>query len=85
MAVEYAPHSIRVNAVAPGFTASERVKAQFSALPPAQLAYLKRVNPLGLGAPENVAALVTFLASDESRFTSGQIFQVNNELRGVVP
>ena len=83
MAVEYAPHNIRVNALAPGFTASERVKAQVQLLPRHQIEQLNRVNPLGLGEPENVAAFVAFLASDEARYTSGQIFQVNNEMRGI--
>jgi NAD(P)-dependent dehydrogenase (short-subunit alcohol dehydrogenase family) len=83
MAVEYAPHNIRVNALAPGFTASERVKAQLPLLPQHQIEQLKRVNPLGLGEPENVAAFVALLASDEARYTSGQIFQVNNEMRGI--
>jgi NAD(P)-dependent dehydrogenase (short-subunit alcohol dehydrogenase family) len=83
MAIEYAPHNIRVNALAPGFTASERVKAQLPLLPQHQIERLNRVNPLGLGQPENVAAFVAFLASDEARYTSGQIFQVNNELRGI--
>jgi NAD(P)-dependent dehydrogenase (short-subunit alcohol dehydrogenase family) len=83
MAVEYAPHNIRVNALAPGFTASERVKAQVQLLPQHQIEQLNRVNPLGLGEPENVAAFVAFLASDEARYTSGQIFQVNNEMRGI--
>jgi NAD(P)-dependent dehydrogenase (short-subunit alcohol dehydrogenase family) len=83
MAVEYAPHNIRVNALAPGFTASERVKAQLPLLPQHQIEQLNRVNPLGLGEPENVAAFVAFLASDEARYTSGQIFQVNNEMRGI--
>lgn len=83
MAIEYAAHNIRVNALAPGFTASERIKAQLPKLPQHQIDQLRRVNPLGLGEPENVAAFVAFLASEESRYTSGQIFQVNNELRGI--
>jgi NAD(P)-dependent dehydrogenase (short-subunit alcohol dehydrogenase family) len=83
MAIEYAPHKIRVNALAPGFTATERIKAQLPLLPQQQIERLHRVNPLGLGEPANVAAFVAFLASDEARYTSGQIFQVNNELRGV--
>jgi NAD(P)-dependent dehydrogenase (short-subunit alcohol dehydrogenase family) len=83
MALEYAAHHIRVNALAPGFTASERIKAQLPMLAQHQIELLHRVNPLGLGKPENVAAFVAFLASDEARYTSGQIFQVNNELRGI--
>jgi len=82
MAVEYAANNVRVNALAPGFTASERVAGQLAAMPD-YFARLQRQHPLGFGEPMNVAYFALFLASDESRFTSGQIFQVNNQMTGI--
>lgn len=81
MSSEYASQGVRVNALAPGFTASERIEKQFADLPQDYANRLRSEHPLGLGKPENVAAFALFLASDESRFTTGQIFPVNNEIR----
>lgn len=82
LAVEYAKHNVRVNALSPGFTASDRIKSQLHLLPPGYAAKLASQHPLGFGDPEHVAHLALFLASDESRHTSGQIFHVNNDMLG---
>jgi len=70
LAVELAPHNIRVNAVCPGFTYSGMnvTMAQDEAL----MEEMKRDYLIKrLGRPEDVAAAVLFLASDESAFTTG--------------
>jgi 3-oxoacyl-[acyl-carrier protein] reductase len=71
LARELAPKNITVNAVAPGFVATD----QTSHLPVDQL--LSQI-PLGrLGQPEDVAHFVSFLASDRSSYITGQVIGVN--------
>ncbi|MDI2128129.1 SDR family NAD(P)-dependent oxidoreductase [Yinghuangia seranimata] len=76
LAVELAPHRIRVNAVAPGTTLTEQVAASLSA--DFQEALLRSV-PLGaLSQPEDMARLVLFLASDLAAHTTGQFVLSDN-------
>src|SRR5207237_6403152 len=67
MAIELAPHQIRVNCVSPGFIVTElTTEAGFDQA--AVDAYLDKI-PLGRhGKPEEVANLYAFLASDETSF-----------------
>jgi 3-oxoacyl-[acyl-carrier protein] reductase len=65
----FASHNIRVNCVAPGLTDTELARAA----DPELLAQLIAVTPLGrIGQPEEIAAVVRFLLSDESSFITGQ-------------
>ena len=71
---EYAAKGIRVNAVAPGFTFSEMT----AAIPPQVVESLIKMIPMGRGAqPEEIAAAIAFLASDEASFVNGQTLAVN--------
>ena len=75
MAVEYAPHNIRVNALAPGATRTERVVRLLS-----EDRYVKdtaNAQLLGLVEPIEVAQAALYLASDESRMTTGQILTID--------
>jgi 3-oxoacyl-[acyl-carrier protein] reductase len=75
LALELAPFGIRVNVVAPGRIATERVKGNYSA--EEWEAGNKRI-PLGhAGEPEDVSEAVAFLASDASRHMTGQTIHVN--------
>ena len=78
MAVEFAPHKVRVNAVAAGGTTTERVVKRME-----QGGISQKVldaHLLGLASPIDVARAVLFLASDESRTTTGHILTVDSGL-----
>ena len=70
LAQELAPTGIRVNCVAPGVIDTDMVQVLGSDT----LAALSEDTPLGrLGKPEDIAALVSFLASDAASFITGQV------------
>jgi NAD(P)-dependent dehydrogenase (short-subunit alcohol dehydrogenase family) len=79
LAVEWADHGIRVNAVAPGTIRTEAVRR----LPdqPGGAEYVEEIrkqHPMGrLGEPEEVARAIAFLASDEASFITGAILPVD--------
>jgi 3-oxoacyl-[acyl-carrier protein] reductase len=71
---EIAPRNVTVNAVAPGFIETEMTDVLGEE---ARKAILERI-PLGrLGQPEEVAQLVTFLASDAAAYITGQTFTID--------
>jgi 3-oxoacyl-[acyl-carrier protein] reductase len=71
---ELGRYGIRVNAVAPGFTATEMVMA----MPDKILDGMRGHTPLGrLGQPEDIANAYAFLASDEASFITGETLRVD--------
>ena len=74
LAQEVAPRKVTVNAIAPGFIATDMVEGLDEAELKAQIP-AKR-----FGKPEEVAALVGFLASDASAYITGQVISVNGGL-----
>ena len=76
MAVEYAPHKIRVNAIAPSVTLSDRVKKLM--VGNKDLEKLASTHLLGLGQPIHIADMAVYLASNEAAITTGQILSVDS-------
>ena len=71
---ELGRYNIRVNAIAPGFTATEMVLA----MPEKVLDNMKSHTPLGrLGQPDDIANGYLFLASDEAAFITGTVLRVD--------
>ena len=76
MAVEYAPHKIRVNAIAPSVTLSDRVKKLLAGS--SEIKAVGDQHLLGLGEPLDIAHMAVYLAADESRITTGQVLSVDS-------
>ena len=77
MAVEYAPHNIRVNAVAPAATRTERV-VKLAEANEAVDSMVQRGQLLGWCEPIDIAYMALYLASDESASTTGQVIPVDS-------
>lgn len=74
LAQEVAPRKVTVNAVAPGFIRSDMTKGLDEAT-------LKKQVPMGrFGEPDEVAALVAFLASKDSSYITGETISINGGL-----
>lgn len=67
---------IRCNAVAPGFTATEAIQSA-PQWPELEAAALERIRAPRVGTTDDVAALVTFLISNEGQWINGQIINVD--------
>jgi len=75
MALELAPHGIRVNAIAPGLTDTAQPRYGHGE---DELAEMARAVPLGrMAQPDDIASVAVFLASDEARYVTGQTVHVN--------
>jgi 3-oxoacyl-[acyl-carrier protein] reductase len=75
LARELGDKGIRVNAVAPGLTMTERYARE---VPEEAKQYVVGQTPLGrLGVPEDIAGLVTFLASDAARWITGEVISAS--------
>jgi len=71
---ELGKHGIRVNAVAPGFIATEMVRQ----MPEKILQNMVAHTPLGrMGAPEDIANAYVWLASDQASFITGAVLSVD--------
>jgi 3-oxoacyl-[acyl-carrier protein] reductase len=81
LAREFGPFGIRVNAVAPGIIASERVAAKFDSYSEKERQALLGRIPLGrIGRVEEIASVVTFLASPGAAYVHGAVIDVNGGL-----
>lgn len=81
LAKELGPKNIRVNAVNPGITSTEGV-ASAGVLGSDYEKQLVAQTPLGrLGQPDDIADVVTFIASDDARWVTGALLQAGGGLR----
>lgn len=77
-AIELAPHGIRVNAVAPGMIRTKLSQAVLDADPELARTYFQDKIPMArFGEPDEVAAAVAFLASEDAGFITGHSLVVD--------
>jgi len=80
IAVDHGADGIRCNAVAPGWIDTDLNVEYIANMPdPAEFRRdIAKIHPIGsTGKPEDVAALITFLASDDAAFITGEIYRVD--------
>ncbi|KIO34746.1 hypothetical protein M407DRAFT_89679 [Tulasnella calospora MUT 4182] len=77
LAVEWAPNKIRVNALSPGYMATDMVKAVVDTDPALMDKWISLTPARRIGDPEDLKGAVVYLASDASRFTTGTELRVD--------
>ena len=78
LAREFAKSGIRVNAVAPSLTMTDLARRQLEKLDPTTLDRVIAMTPIGrVAQPEEIAAVIAFLASDEAAFVVGHVYNVD--------
>ena len=81
LALELAPHNVRVNAVSPGYTRTALVEEYLELRGADQEAAILATQPLGrIAEPHEVAEVVCFLASDAASFVTGADWAVDGGL-----
>ncbi|MGE0031754.1 MAG: SDR family oxidoreductase, partial [Steroidobacteraceae bacterium] len=77
LAQEVASKGVTVNTVSPGYIGTDMVRA----MKPEVLEKIVATIPVGrLGTPEEIAAMVAWLASDDAAFATGADFSLNGGL-----
>jgi NAD(P)-dependent dehydrogenase (short-subunit alcohol dehydrogenase family) len=80
MAIDFGPLGIRVNAICPGHILTERLQQLWDELP-GGLPFFEQQYPLRkCGRPEDIAAAIAFLCSDDSSFITGHALVVDGGL-----
>lgn len=83
LAMELGPDGIRTNAIGPGLIVSEGTAARYEGDRAAERA---RGVPLGrVGAPADIADVVSFLCGDDSRYVNGQVIYVDGGITAGTP
>lgn len=76
LALRYARHGIRVNAVGPGAIRTP-MNADFAVNPASERAVVRMIPAGRIGAPEEIAGVIAFLASDDASYIHGQTIVVD--------
>ena len=77
LAAEYGPRGVRVNAIAPGWIASDMLNAAFAGDPQRHAKVISRT-PMGrLGEPDDVGWAAVYLSSPAAKFVTGMILTVD--------
>ncbi len=80
MAIDFGPLGIRVNAICPGHIVTERLQARWDANP-SGLKFFEQQYPLRkCGRPEDIAAAIAFLCSEDAAFVTGHALVVDGGL-----
>ena len=80
LAIEWAEHGIRVNAIAPGTVETETRKAVFDAHPDRRQLMIDRIPVKRFGTPEEMAAAVAYLTSPQAAYITGQTLLLDGGL-----
>jgi NAD(P)-dependent dehydrogenase (short-subunit alcohol dehydrogenase family) len=82
MAIDGAPDRIRANCVCPGFTETPMLTGflEDQGDPAAARRSAEGMHPLGLGAPDDLAGAITYLASEEAGWVTGTVLVVDGGL-----
>ena len=87
MACDHGPEGIRVNAVCPGYVDTPMLQSFFGERGDAESLrqVIRDIHPIRrIGTPDDIAGLVLFLASDEARYASGQLWVMDGGLTAQV-
>ncbi|MFN8037550.1 MAG: SDR family NAD(P)-dependent oxidoreductase [Acidimicrobiia bacterium] len=80
LSVEYVKQGVLVNCVAPGGIRTPLVQAFQPPDDADWKAFERIISPLGVSEPEEIAALIAFIVSDEGRYMSGSIVSIDGGL-----
>ena len=81
LAIDMASDGIRVNGIAPGLIRTAQSLSEEHSVGPEGLAAMEPSVPLGrIGKPEDIARSITFLASDDASWVTGQVLQSSGGL-----
>ena len=77
LALEWSPHNVRVNAIAPGWIDSPMLKKAFDGDPARAQRVLQRTPMNHLGKPDDIAHAAVYLSSPAAKFVTGTLFPVD--------
>jgi gluconate 5-dehydrogenase len=77
LAVDWAPHNVRANAIAPGGFLTDPNRRWFSQMPELKNTFESQVPMARLGEPDEIGPLALYLASDASSYMTGSVLVID--------